>query len=140
MGKTYSRLWCFRGRFGDCSEGSLGGMATSSTTIDSILAVTNPESGVSARKMFGEYGLFLEGKMVALVCDDILYLKPTPSGLAYLGEHELGSPYPGAKPCAIVGEKFLLKRGALQELLVRSWKELPAPKPRTPSKPKPKSR
>ena len=114
-------------------------MATSVSTIEHILSHLGEESEVSARKMFGEYGLFLNEKMVALVCDDILYLKPTPSGLAYLGEHESGSPYPGAKPCAIVSERFLRKSGALEDLLRRTWKELPAPKPKPASKlPKPK--
>lgn len=120
--------------------GSLEEMSTSPSTIEAILSGLKDDAGVTARKMFGEYGLFLEGKMVALVCDDILYVKPTPSGLACLGDHEQGSPYPGAKPCAIVGEKFLLKRGALRELLVRTCQELPAPKPRSSSKSKPKPR
>ncbi len=34
-------------------------------------------SGVTARKMFGEFGLFSQGKMVALICDDQFYVKPT---------------------------------------------------------------
>lgn len=109
-------------------------MATSPSTIDSILAVVSEGSGVSARKMFGEYGLFLDGKMVALVCDDILFVKPTTSGLDFLGEHELGAPYPGAKPCAIVSERFLLKRGALEKLLSKTAAELPAPKPKASAK------
>lgn len=111
-------------------------MATSPSTIDQLLSQLGEESGVSARRMFGEYGLFLEGKMVALVCDDTVYLKPTPSGLAYLGDHEDAPPYPGAKPCAIVHERFLRRSGALEELLHRTWKELPAPKPKPASKPK----
>jgi len=120
-------------------------MSTSPSTIESILSGLSAEAGVTARKMFGEYGLFLDGKMVALVCDDILFVKPTTAGSAYLGDHESGSPYPGAKPCAIVEERFLLKRGALQELFKRTCAELPAPKPKAPAKPKaaakrPKSR
>jgi TfoX/Sxy family transcriptional regulator of competence genes len=111
-------------------------MATSPSTIDLLLSQLGEESGVSARKMFGEYGLFLDGKMVALVCDDILYLKPTTSGLAYLGDHEDAPPYPGAKPCAIVPERFLRRSGALEELLRRTWKELPVPRPKPASKPK----
>ena len=119
-----------------CKTRNLRGMGTSQSTIDEILSGLSDDSGVSARKMFGEYGLFLEGKMVALVCDDILFLKPTTAGLAYLGEHEMGSPYPGAKPCAILEERFLRKRGALEELLRRTCQELPAPKPKAPSKSK----
>jgi TfoX/Sxy family transcriptional regulator of competence genes len=31
---------------------------------------------VSARKMFGEYATYCDAKMVSLVCDDELYVKP----------------------------------------------------------------
>jgi TfoX/Sxy family transcriptional regulator of competence genes len=34
--------------------------------------------------MFGEYGLYSSGKMVALVCDDALYVKPTAAGRAFI--------------------------------------------------------
>ena len=47
--------------------------------------------------MFGEYALYLDGKVVALICDDQLFLKPTPEGLAYLGSVSEAPPYPGAK-------------------------------------------
>jgi TfoX/Sxy family transcriptional regulator of competence genes len=50
------------------------------------------------RKMFGEYALYLDGKVVALVCDDQLFLKPTPEGRALLGAVPEGSPYPGCRP------------------------------------------
>ena len=119
---------------------NLEGMSTSPSTIDSILSGLSDDAGVTARKMFGEYGLFLDGKMVGLVCDDILFVKPTTSGLTYLGDHEEGSPYPGAKPCAIVEERFLLKRGALQELLSKTAAELPAPKPKASPKRKPQAK
>ncbi|HTL69804.1 MAG TPA: TfoX/Sxy family protein [Candidatus Eisenbacteria bacterium] len=31
--------------------------------------------GVTARAMFGEYALYLDGTIFALVCDDVLYFK-----------------------------------------------------------------
>ena len=30
--------------------------------------------------MFGEYGVYVDGKMIGLICDDQLYVKPTASG------------------------------------------------------------
>ncbi|HXP91009.1 MAG TPA: TfoX/Sxy family protein [Fibrobacteria bacterium] len=103
-------------------------MSTSPSTIEQILSHLSDDGAVTARKMFGEYGLFRDGKMVALVCDDILYLKPTASGLALLGEHEEGPPYPGAKPCAIVPERFTVRARKLDELFRVTARELPAPK------------
>jgi hypothetical protein len=47
--------------------------------------------------MFGEYALYLDGKVVALICDDQLFLKPTPEGRTYLGDVSEAPPYPGCK-------------------------------------------
>jgi len=105
-------------------------MSTSPSTVEQILSHLADDGAVTARKMFGEYGLFRDGKMVALVCDDILYVKPTASGLALLGEHEEGPPYPGAKPCAIVTERFMQRSRKLDELFRLTARELPAPKAR----------
>jgi len=50
-------------------------MASKQSTIDFILEQINAAGEVSAKKMFGEYGIFCNGKMVALVCDDQLFVK-----------------------------------------------------------------
>lgn len=52
---------------------------------------------VSYRRMFGEYGLFAEGKFFAVICDNQLFFKPT---LPVQTRFSLCQqpPYPGAKP------------------------------------------
>ena len=77
-------------------------MASQQKTVDLILDQMTGAGAVSARKMFGEYGLYCNGKLFALVCDDQLFLKPTPAGRAYASELDEGIPYPGAKPCLLV--------------------------------------
>ncbi len=52
-------------------------MASSQGTVDFIVEQMASAGTVSARKMFGEYGIYCDGKMVALVCDDRLFVKPT---------------------------------------------------------------
>jgi TfoX/Sxy family transcriptional regulator of competence genes len=64
-------------------------------------------AGMTARRMLGEFGLFAEGKMVALICDDQLYVKPTEAGRAFLGPCPEAQPYPRAKP------HFLIRGGTL---------------------------
>ncbi|MCB9497796.1 MAG: TfoX/Sxy family protein [Fibrobacteria bacterium] len=105
-------------------------MSTSPSTIDRILSLVGSPTGLTARKMFGEYGLFLDGKMVALVCDDTLFVKPTEPGIDLLGEHEMGSPYPGAKPCLMVPERLQNQPGRLEALFEATAQALPAPKPK----------
>ena len=87
--------------------------------------------GVSSRKMFGEYAIYVGRKVVAFVCDDRVYLKPTAAARTLLGSPVEGPPYPGAKPYFIVDDhvddaEFLVA-------LVRATEgELPEPKPKKP--------
>ncbi|MBN3789592.1 TfoX/Sxy family protein [Burkholderia sp. Ac-20353] len=82
-------------------------MASSQSTADYIVEQIAAAGTVSARKMFGEYGIYCDGKMAALVCDDRLFVKPTPDGSAFLGDCDQAPPYPGAKPHFVIsGEKW----------------------------------
>lgn len=81
------------------------------------------------RKMFGEYGIYLEGKMVALVRDDWFFLKDLPQSRAHRSQAPLGAPHPGVKPHADASAA----RDAPEPLVaaLRLLAEtLPAPKPR----------
>lgn len=110
-------------------------MASSPQTITDLLGALADLPGLSARKMFGEYALYLQGKVVALVCDDLLFIKPTPGALALLNGVGLAPPYPGAKP-HLCHEAALddpeLTAAALRAVAA----DLPEPKPGKPRKPK----
>ena len=84
-------------------------------------------SGVTARKMFGEFGLFAEGKMVALICDDQLYVKPTEAGRAFLGPCPEGQPYPRAKPHFLIPGERWDDAEWLMRLIKLTTAELPVP-------------
>lgn len=106
-------------------------MASKQSTVDYIVDQMSAAGAVSSRKMFGEYGIYCNGKMAALVCDDLLYVRPTAAGLAFLGTQsgiEQAPPYPGAKPhFRISGERW--DDGSwLSELLRITSAELPLPK------------
>ena len=100
-------------------------MATRNSTIDFLLEQC---AGASAKRMFGEYGLFLDGKMAALVCGDQLFVKPTVAGRAFLGTVVEAPPYAGAKPCFLVGGERWDDADWLGELIRRTATELPLPK------------
>jgi TfoX/Sxy family transcriptional regulator of competence genes len=76
-------------------------MGTRADSIDHLLDALS-SLPLSARKMFGEYALYLDGKVVALVCDDQLFLKPTAGAEAALPGCPTAPPYPGAKPHLLV--------------------------------------
>lgn len=83
--------------------------------------------GVTAKKMFGEYGLYRHGKIVGLICDNQLFVKPTPAGEAVLGAPTYGPPYPGAKPFFNVSD-LLDDPETLVRLIEATDAALPAPK------------
>jgi TfoX/Sxy family transcriptional regulator of competence genes len=52
---------------------------------------------ITHRRMFGEFALYCDGKVVALICDNQFFLKPTVAGRALLERVKEAPPYPGAK-------------------------------------------
>lgn len=112
-------------------------MATSQTTIDHLLDQLAAAGRVTARKMFGEYCLYLSDKPVALVCDNTLFVKPTTAGRELMPNVPGGSPYPGAKPHLKLLPDDWDDRDRLCELLRITFAELPpapAKRPRLSSK------
>lgn len=107
-------------------------MASTQQTVDYILDQISGAGSVSAKKMFGEYGVYNDGKMVALVCDDQLFVKPTPGGRIFLSAEKLteAAPYPGAKPCLLIPGDLWEDRNWLAELVAITTRELPVPKPK----------
>ena len=82
-------------------------MKSKQSNVDFILEQIADAGTVSAKKMFGEYGVYCDGKMVAMICDDQLFVKPTDSGRAFIGSVTEGFPYPGAKACFLIsGDKW----------------------------------
>lgn len=73
-------------------------MSTKQSTIDFILEQLREIITVRVRKMFGEYALYCDEKVVGLVCDDQLFVKYTDPGKAFAeGRYTPGFAYPGAK-------------------------------------------
>lgn len=79
-------------------------MATEKETVEFILGKLRHLGHFSARAMFGEYALYADGKVVALVCDDRLYVKILPASQELETLCEKGEPYPGARPHYLVEE------------------------------------
>ena len=109
-------------------------MATSAPTSDHILDTMSAQP-LTVRKMFGEYALYLDGKVVAFVCDDTLFIKPTPGALALLPDTERGPAYPGSKDY-IIGSEVLDDPDLCIRALRAVAADAPPPKPRKPKTPK----
>ncbi|MFO1202758.1 MAG: TfoX/Sxy family protein [Tabrizicola sp.] len=105
-------------------------MGTRADTIEHLLDAL-ASLPLSARKMFGEYALYLDSRVVALVCDDQLFLKPTPGAQAALPDCPTGAPYPGAKLHLLVTDA-LDDPDPVVTALQAIARETPAPKPKKP--------
>ncbi|UCC26336.1 MAG: TfoX/Sxy family protein [Gemmatimonadales bacterium] len=102
-------------------------MASTQEFVDYVVGQFEEDCGVTSRKMFGEYGLFSDGKMFGMICDDRLFVKPTEGGRAFAGEVAHAPPYPGAKPIFLIEDR--LEDGAWLSKLARiTVMELPLPK------------
>jgi TfoX/Sxy family transcriptional regulator of competence genes len=106
-------------------------MATKLSTIEYIEDQLADVPDVRSRKMFGEYALYVGDKVVALVCDDELFVKITEPGKAFaLDRYEEGTAYPGAKPSMWIDADALEEREWLSELIRITEDALPIPKPK----------
>ncbi len=94
---------------------------------------------VSYRMMFGEYALYSKAKVVALICDDQLFVKATVAGRLFIGNVVESPPYPGAKLAFLIQDK--IEDGDwLTQLITLTEAELPKPKPKKKKKAKRKAK
>jgi DNA transformation protein and related proteins len=103
-------------------------MATKQATVDYLLDQLAGAGAVRAQKMFGEYGLYCDGKIVALICDDQLFLKPTEAGRSFIGEVTEGFAYPGAKASFLIDQDLWDDSDWLCELVRITERALPMAK------------
>src|SRR5512133_3639494 len=103
-------------------------MASKQETVDYIVSQIQGAGDIRALKMFGEYGIYCDEKMVILVADDQLYVKPTEAGRAFIGEVELAPPYPGAKSWFLIPEDKWEESDWLTELIRVTTPEVALPK------------
>jgi DNA transformation protein and related proteins len=104
-------------------------MATDSEFMDYVIEQLSGAGPIAHRKMFGEYAVYLDGKVVAFVCDNQLFVKPTEAGRILIGEVKTAPPYPGAKDYFLIDDK-LDDYEFMAELIRATAKELPVPKPK----------
>jgi len=105
-------------------------MSTEQSVVDFLLEQVSKARNVRARKMFGEYALYCDEKVVALICDDQLFVKITPISDTYLDSSHEAPPYPGAKNSLLVPEEKWDDAEWLSSFIRDTADALPAPKPK----------
>ena len=108
-------------------------MATDVETIQFLCDQAGLGERLTHRKMFGEYALYVDGKVVAFVCDDQLFLKPNAAAAELLGTPTLAPAYPGSKDYYLLEEETE-DRDRLRDLLTATADALPPPKAKRPKR------
>lgn len=103
-------------------------MATDQSTVDFLLEQLQKAGEMRARKMFGEYALYCNDKVVALVCDDALFMKRTEIVNEFLDDSYIAPPFPGAKNYYRVPEDKWDDAEWLTEFVQKTAELLPLPK------------
>lgn len=105
-------------------------MGTDRDFIDYISEQIDLGSRLSHRKMFGEYALYVDGKVVAFVCDNSLFVKPSAAATGLAPALPQRPPYPGAKNYPVADE-LLDDSEAIRRLILQTAELMPPPKPKT---------
>lgn len=103
-------------------------MASSTDFVQYIADQCSGAGDIVTRKMFGDYGIYCDGKIFGLICDDCFYLKPTEAVRPLLRRVELRPPYDGAKDYFYIAD--VDDRDYLSALVSETCKALPEPKAR----------
>lgn len=99
-------------------------MASDKDFVEFVVDQLSGAGDITYRHMFGEFGLFCNGKIFALICDNKFFLKPTEGGRKFIKNIVEAPPYPGAKNSFLIEER-LEDREWLTELVKRTVDELP---------------
>lgn len=104
-------------------------MATDSSFIDYVIAQAALGERVTFKRMFGEYGIYVDGRIVAFACDNSLFVKASDATSTLTADLPRRPPYPGAKPYPVADE-LLDDAERLQALLASTAAAMPEPKPK----------
>lgn len=100
-------------------------MATSKDFIAYLQDCLRRVPDLHFRAMFGEYAMYAREVVVALVCDQTMFVKVTEGTSALLADRvKLGHPYPGAKPAYMLTEAELEDDELMPQVIAAALRDL----------------
>src|ERR1700683_4201750 len=113
-------------------------MASDKEFISFVCEQLRGAGEISSRRMFGEAAVYLEDKVIGLICDNQFFVKPTEPGRAKIGVPIEAPPFPGANNWFLMAD--LDDPEFLADLVRTTAAALPSPKVKTRKTPRPKSK
>ena len=110
-------------------------MSTERNFVDYVIEQIALGDRLTHKKMFGEYALYVDDKVVAFVCDNSVFIKPSAAATRLAPDLPLRPPYPGAKNYPVADE-LLDDSEVIRKLILETATLMPLPKPRKPAKTK----
>ena len=102
-------------------------MASDPNFVDFVTDQIKNVGTISAKKMFGEYGIYSDGKLFGVICGNKLFVKPTIKGREFIGNPTELPAYEGAKPSFLIEDKVEDSKW-LSDLVKITLESLPEPK------------
>ncbi len=103
-------------------------MASDLNFVEYVCEQINGAGEITYKKMFGEYGIYCNGKIIGVICDNQFFVKKTAAGADICPEYEDGAPYDGAKAHFVVDN--IEDRDLMARFISATYNELPDPKPK----------
>ena len=104
-------------------------MATNQDFVDYVAEQVGLGDRLTQKKMFGEYALYVDGKVVAFACDNSLFIKPSAAAVKLAPELPQRPPYPGAKGYPVADE-LLDDADLIRQLILATAALMPEPRPK----------
>lgn len=101
-------------------------MASNLEYVEYVCDQISGAGSVTFKKMFGEYGIYCDGKVIGVICDNQFFVKKTAAGVMLIPGCEEVAPYTGAKPHLLI--ESVDNRELMAEFIAATCNELPRPK------------
>lgn len=105
-------------------------MSTHKSFVEFVIDQIKDQGKVRSRRMFGDYCIYYDNKVVALCCDDKLFIKPTKAGKDFIlsqnnkEDFTPSPPFEGAKDWYLIQDK-IEDSDYINELITITSNELP---------------
>ena len=103
-------------------------MASSLDYVEYVCEQIGGAGEITYKKMFGEYGIYCNGKVVGVICDNQFFVKKTDAGASIYPDCEEGAPYTGAKAHFVIDS--VDDRNLMAKFISATYEELPMVKPK----------
>lgn len=107
-------------------EGKVTCLASNLEFVEYVCNQISGAGNISYKKMFGDYGIYCNSKIIGVICENQFFVKKTAAGESLYPGFEEASPYSGAKLHFVMD--CLDDKELMDRFIKATYDELPEPK------------